>query len=300
MQGIKNRNLGMDHYFKWKQRKQVRPHLISSLLAPYWDTLAVSMFDRGYHWYSVHRTIGIAKSFAEYAEAQGILDASKLTDELVEQYLKTRIRRYSRSCLCRLMTFLDERGALRVAQLASPDPLSPAILEEYLHFLRDHRGICALQVKRHRLHVLTFLDSLGATDTSTIVERLDASAICRFIVKRADRLTGSQRKVMCAAVRMFLRFLHFRGYMSRDLSSSVPVIPSFRLDRVPHVIDADDIKKIIEAVDRSTPMGRRDYALLLVLATYGIRSSQICAIRLDDIDWRRETILIRGAKRGTR
>jgi integrase/recombinase XerD len=84
----------------------------------------------------------------------------------------------------------------------------------------------------------------------------------------------------------------------RDLASSVPVIPSFRLAGLPQALAKEDIEKILGAVDRSTPVGRRDYSMLLILATYGIRGGQLCALKLEDIGWRRETLRVRAAKGG--
>ncbi len=86
--------------------------------------------------------------------------------------------------------------------------------------------------------------------------------------------------------------------MERDLSAVVPVIPTFKLDRLPPVIQPEAIDKILGAVDRSTVVGRRDYAMLLVLATYGLRAGQLCDLRLEDFDWRQETLRIRGVKGG--
>jgi integrase len=103
---------------------------------------------------------------------------------------------------------------------------------------------------------------------------------------------------MCAAIRMFLRFLFLRGYTSLDLAFAVPVIPTFKLERLPTAISTDAIVRILAAVDRSTPVGRRDYAMLLLLATYGLRAGQLCALRLDDIDWRQQLLRIPGAKGG--
>jgi integrase len=103
---------------------------------------------------------------------------------------------------------------------------------------------------------------------------------------------------MCAAIRTFLRFTYLRGYTIHALVSAVPVIPSFRLERLPTAISTDAIERLLAAVDRSTPLGRRDYAMLLVLAVYGVRACQLSALRLDDIDWRRELLRVPGAKGG--
>ena len=102
--------------------------------------------------------------------------------------------------------------------------------------------------------------------------------------------------IRSAAIRTFLRFLYMRGYTPLDLVCAVPVIPSFKLERLPTTISIADIQSILGAVDRTTAMGRRDYAMLLLLATYGLRAGQLRALRLEDIDWRAQVLRIPGAK----
>jgi len=151
-------------------------------------------------------------------------------------------------------------------------------------------------VRKVGTHVLAFLDTLESVGDPA--SHLDASGIFRFITACAPAMGRAQRKAMCAALRSFLRFLHQHGVVSRDLSTAVPVIPTFKLDSIPPVIALANIETLLSVVDRSTQLGRRDYAMLLVLATYGLRAGQLCGLRLDDIDWRHETIRIRGAKGG--
>lgn len=288
---------GFQGYLNWKHRTRIRCHLARSILAPYWDELASAIFWQGYTWYTVQRTIAIARAFAAYAEAQGVGDAGELTGDLAENYLEERQLREGRRCLGFLISFLRERGVLP-ATLAPPEAPEHELLDEYVRFLREHRGIGVGRIKEHRRQIRAFLGSLGPSAALSTIKTLDAPAVFRFVTHRASALTRSQRKSMCASLRSFLRFLCLRGYVQRDLSSTVPVIPSFKLDRVPHALSREDISRILDAVDRSTRVGRRDYAILLVLATYGIRNRQLCGLRLDDVDWQRETLRVRAAKGG--
>jgi len=283
-------------YVEWKKRPTIGPGLITGLLAPYWDDFVAAMFEQGYSWYSVRRTIEIAKPFAAYAERRGIRRVADLTDEMVDDYLKHRKLREGLKCLRLLLRFLRAKGI--VNRIIPPKPPAPLLLEEYRGFLRAHRGISEHTIKAHSAQVQPFLETLGEHADPAGIKDLAASEVSRFVEKRAAVLTSSGRKRMCAALRGFLRFLLLRGYLRRDLGSSVPVIPSFKLAGLPQTLAKEDIKKIIGAVDRSTPLGRRDYAMLLVLATYGIRGGQLCALKLDDIAWRRETLRVRAAKGG--
>lgn len=286
------------NYSEWQQRPTIRPGLVEGLLAPCWDDFAATMFERGYSWYTVRRTIEVAKPFAAFAEGRGIRKIADLTDEMVDNYLKHRKLREGRKCLHLLMGFLGEKGILN--PIIAPKPPSPLLIEEYRQFLRGHRGVSEKTIQAHCSHVQSFLATLAehAEPAPAVIKNLAAPAVSRFIEDRAAVLTPSDRKRLCAAIRGFLRFLLLRGYLLRDLMSSVPVIPSFRLASLPQALAKEDIEKILGAVDRSTPVGRRDYAMFMILATYGIRGGQLCALRLEDIEWRRETLRIRAAKGG--
>lgn len=292
------RTTGVDGYFL---RNGFRTRLRACLLAPHWAHLIEAMRGRGYSRHVIYTTIHHALWFTEFAAARGIDDVGGLTHELVARYHDTRpqhprMAAESRRCLWRVMVWLQEQGVFP-AERVSPAPASSALLGEYLRFLADHRGIGVRRIDRHRVHVRAFLESLGPAATFPFAG-LDAGAISRFVTARAAALGRSERKSMCAALRTFLRFLRLRGDLTQDLVTAVPVIPSFKLDRLPRGIAWEDVQKILTIIDRSTPMGRRDYALLLVLATYGIRSGQLCALRLDDLDWRHDTLRVRAAKGG--
>jgi site-specific recombinase XerD len=195
------------------------------------------------------------------------------------------------------MAFLRAHGVVPSEQAVADAHTSP-ILSEYLEFLVRHRGTGAGTAKEHRRHVEAFLAELGADESPEVVGRLGPGAVSSFVTRRAKALGPAARKSLCASIRCFLQFLLLRGYLSRDLVSGVPVIPTFKLARLPRAASAEDIAKVLGAVDRSTPTGRRDYAILLVLSTYGIRSGQICGLRLEDLDWRRELLRLRAAKGG--
>ena len=249
----------VERYFR---RKRFRCRLRATLLDPYWDGFVETMEQRGYQRYTIYRTVEIVVPFAEYAAAtMGIRDADRLNEEVVERYLMTRCCRESPACLRHMMGYLRDRGVLR-ADPALRGSSGPALVLEYVSFLRDHRGIGDRRATLHGVHVRAFLESLGRVGTSKGIRRLTPAAIYSFVAGRADTLSRSGRKFMCTALRIFLRFLLMRGYVTRDLVSCVPVIPSFKLDRLPRGIAWEDIQRILAVVDRSTAVGRRDYAML--------------------------------------
>lgn len=283
-------------YLSWKKRTRIRRALERSIFAPYWDDLASFLFRKGYAWYTVRRVIEIATPLAAYAAGLGVGDATELTDDVIRSYSEARPRNENRRCLRLVLLFFRDRGLIAEADALSDSESAGGISGEYLAFLRDHRGTGERTARQHREHVEALLSDLGSGNSTLQLRRLTGSDVQRFITRRAGALSRGARKKMCAAIRTFLRFLYVRGYTPLDLVCAVPVIPSFKLERLPTTISIADIQSILGAVDRTTAIGRRDYAMLLLLATYGLRAGQLRALRLEDIDWRAQVLRIPGAK----
>ena len=286
----------VEDYLSWKKRTRIGPALERSIFAPYWDDLASFLFRKGYTWYTVRRVIEIATPLAAYLAGLGVRDATGLTDDIIRSYSEARPRNENRRCLRLLLLFFRDRGLIADADALSDSASVGGISGDYLAFLRDHRGTRERTAKQHREHVEALLSDLGNGNPTHQLRCLTGADIQRFITRRAEALSRGSRKTMCAAIRTFLRFLYVRGYTSLDLVSAVPVIPSFKLERLPPTISTAAIQRILGAVDRSTAIGRRDYAMLLLLATYGLRAGQLCALRLEDVDWRAQLLRIPGAK----
>jgi integrase/recombinase XerD len=136
-------------------------------------------------------------------------------------------------------------------------------------------------------------------------DRLTGEALCgltlidvdAFVKDRASTLQRRTLNGLATNIRSFLRWLHMTGQTARDLSCAV-ITPSLHaFEGIPSALRAQEVKKAL-AVTRQdrTPKGIRDYAILVLLSTYGVRAGEITALRLDDIDWRKETIRIRHSK----
>jgi len=95
-------------------------------------------------------------------------------------------------------------------------------------------------------------------------------------------------------VRSFLRFLHVRGEIRHDLTAAIPTVRRWSQPGVPKKLTSEEVNRVLAAPDRSTATGRRDYAILLLLAKLGLRSSEVLSLELGDIRWRTGEVLIRG------
>jgi site-specific recombinase XerD len=99
---------------------------------------------------------------------------------------------------------------------------------------------------------------------------------------------------MTSALRSFFRYTRYRGEVALDLAAAVPVVPNWSMSSIPRAISADQVHRLLVSIDRRTATGRRDYAILLLLARLGLRSSEVAFLELDDIDWNTGTLNVRG------
>jgi hypothetical protein len=109
--------------------------------------------------------------------------------------------------------------------------------------------------------------------------------ITTFVRSQATELGSVQAKHMVTALRGFFRYLRHRGEIDTDLAGCVPRAPDYSFSTVPKFLPAGSVEKILRRTDRSTPRGRRDYAILMLLARLGLRTCEVVRLELEDIDW---------------
>lgn len=190
--------------------------------------------------------------------------------------------------------------------LPDSDPLASAchlhcsnLLTEYLEFLRDCQGLAQATIGIRRNYVAAFLNAgLKHRCAPAELAALHPSIIHDYVISTAPSMSRASRKHLVSSLRSFLRFAHIKGHVARDLVAAVPVIAIFKLERLPRGISWEAVQKLLAAPDRQTPAGRRDYAILLMLATYGVRIGQVTHMKLRDIDWHNGLIYFQASKGG--
>jgi integrase/recombinase XerD len=105
-------------------------------------------------------------------------------------------------------------------------------------------------------------------------------------------------RVLCSHLRVFTSYLHRQGLIARDLSRAIEAPTSYRLEGIPRSISWGEVQRVLESLDRRDAVGKRDYAILLLLITYGLRAREVAGLTLDDIDWKRERLNVPERKCG--
>ena len=116
----------------------------------------------------------------------------------------------------------------------------------------------------------------------------------RFILRHSQRLSRSRTKLLATVLRSFLRHLYQREDVAVDLATAVLPVMNWRLAGLPKALAREQVELLLESCERKTSIGRRDYAILLLLARLGLRANEVAVMTLDDLDWNKGVVIISG------
>jgi len=219
---------------------------------------------------------------------------------LVERYLRHRAGRQTiqpgdRAALKRWLSVLREEGVIAPA---APPALTPhdRIFKEFDAYLRTERGLAPKSIVRHLPVIRRFLHEVCPAGDDDLGKISQEDVIC-YIERHAQDWSPTTGKAMCGSLRAFLRYLHHRGLNQRALAGCVPSMRRWKLATLPTYLAVAEVQKALDGCDRATVMGRRDYAILMMLAKLGLRANEVATLTLDDIDWRAGEMLVRAKGR---
>ena len=170
-------------------------------------------------------------------------------------------------------------------------------LPGFFEYLLCERGLRRTSLRGYGCYLRSFEGYLGRVGVQQLVE-LSPGLISMFVAERSAGLATASVGLLCGALREFLRYAHRQGVLASDLGKTVDRPRTYRLSDIPRSITPAEVSQVLACVERSSTRGKRDYAALLLLGTYGLRSREIAALTLDHIDWRRERLSVPGRKGG--
>ena len=226
------------------------------------------------------------------------LQPSELTSPVVERFLGARRRagyrrwRSARS-LRPLLAYLGEVAGVPAWRPNVAEGPVDRLLDSYGRYLRVERRLAPSTVRSHEDVARRFLSRHAVGDRLDL-DGLTAAEVTAFVLAQARLRSVGSMKALLSPLRSLLRFLFVAGMTPRDLTAAVPGIANPRLGALPKALDAATVAALLVGCDRGTAVGRRDFAILTVLARLGLRAGEVAALRLDDIDWRAGELLVRG------
>lgn len=267
-------------------------------LVAYIAAFAKSVRDQGYSLRSIKRQVHLAACFSRWLKQRRIAERSVCADHVV-QYMRYRARHMpilggDHAALTRVIEFLRREGVIP-AERRSTCKLSAVerCIQAYERYLREARALATATIVHYIPFIRTFLtDRFGKGPVA--LSRLTAGDVVHFVQRQAPRLHRKVAKTMTTALRSFLRYARYRGDLTLDLAAAVPIVPNWSMTEIPRAIAPDQVRQLLTSIDRHTAMGRRDYAILLLLARLGLRTGEVTSLELGDIDWNAGKLTVRG------
>jgi integrase/recombinase XerD len=258
-------------------------------LAPHLAAFARAVGDQGYSLEPLRRQVRIAACFSRWLK-QGGIELRGICSDHAAAYLRYRARhrrpgRGDAAALRHLIDFLRREGVIPTEKI-SVQRLTPIehCVQAYEQCLSEVRALARGTIVNYVLFIRDFLkDRFG--EGRVTLSRLCAGDVVGFVRRQAPRLHLGRAKLMTIALRSFLQYLRYRGEITLDLAAAVPGVPNWSMTSIPRAIAADQVTQLLASIDRGTATGRRDYAILLLLARLGLRSCEVAFLELDDIDW---------------
>ncbi len=253
--------------------------------------------DEGYALYSRRRRVLLAASFSRWL-GQEKVRPSRVTSGHVVRYLLSRARHFKicrgdAAALRQFIDFLRRQGALPVER-TQKHQLSPVeqVVQEFRRYLLDDRALAPSTAVNYAPFVRGFLASRFGRGPVKL-SQLCADDVVRFVQRLVRRLHLKRAKLLTAALRSFLRYLRYRGEILHDLAGAVPTVANWSMTSIPRAIPPDLVRRLLDSINRHTALGRRDYAILLLLARLGLRGGEVARIELEDIDWKAGSVSVR-------
>ena len=268
--------------------------VVSGPLAPYaagfWSWLA----SRAYSGSAAADRLYQFDQLSRWLAREG-LDVGELTGEQAERFaLERRATVASAQSVALPLEYLRQRGAVPAPVPACPAGPVEELLADYARYLSVERGLCEhtvldAYVPAARLF-LSDLDCSAGLDLA----QLTAGDVSSFLARECPRRSVSGARDLVCALRSWLRYLHLAGLVTTPLVWAVPSVADLRDRTLPRGLEPAAVRRLLASCDRRRLIGRRDYAILLLLARLGLRAGEVAAITLDDIDWRAGLLLVHG------
>jgi integrase/recombinase XerD len=271
------------HFFPYGfQRYQSLP-VLSSLM----DSYAAWLHDQHYTWRSGRYELRMAAHVCQYLKRRSVRRIEDLTAEHLQACHRLFRHKFPTEAgsVQVLQRFLSEHGYVQAA--AAPEPSRTDIyLQAFRDHLRDARGYVPATIQQHLTLATEFLAWLNFENSPERLSSLSPEAVDRFLQKLGQRMGRVALQKPIGELRNFLRFLAARGVVAPGLDAQIDTPRIYRQEQLPRALPWPTVQAFLRSINRNLAIGKRDYAIFTLMATYGLRSCDVVALTLDDIHWR--------------
>ena len=277
---------------------RVRPCTVPGPLAPWAAGFEGWLVGRGFSRWTVRQRLCLFAVLSGWLEREG-LGAEDLDEARAELFVAARRRAGLKSwvsprCVSLPLVYLREVGAVPPPGAVVADGLGEVLLGGYREYLLVELGLARSTIVRYECIARVFLEH---RPVGLELERLTAADVSTFLARECPRLSIAGARGLVSRLRPLLRYLHVAGLIGSPLVWAVPGVADLRDRSLPRGLEPEVVAGLLASCGRRRTVGRRDYAILWLLVRLGLRAGEVGAIELEDVDWRRGELLVRG-KRG--
>lgn len=274
-------------------RRALRGQAGLHVLGPHIDPFAAHLGVMGYAPLTLREKVRYVRQFSRWMELKRVrfkaLDEA-LIDKALEHDARTGDRRRT---LLQFLEHLREKGVASPAATRGDGPPAARLEQRYAHYLDEERGLAEVTIVNYRSLLRPLLtEQFG--DGPIRLTHLSPRDVTDFLLRHLKTMSPKRGQLLGCALRSFLRFLFLELKTKVDLSLAVPTVRQFRKAAVPQYLVAEDVERIIAVCDLGTAVGRRNRAVLLLLARLGLRAGEVVRLELGDVHWRTGELLVRG------
>jgi len=296
------------------ERYYVRPETVdrirSSWIYDSVDRYVRWLTEQKYNSRSVFRRIPLVVSFGDFARAHGA-ESLDVLPRYIEPFIDARVAERGRGrksahwrkrvsqgirnpiqqMLHLIIPGFDGRGPRKVE-----NPFE-GLAPHFFVYLRQERGLRESSIRHHSHYLHQFASYLQSIEFQDL-RQLSPPVLSGFFSEFGQHRGRGTVRGACSVLRGFVRYLYRENILAKDFSSVIEHPLTYRLSNVPRSITWDEVRRMLESVDKRTPLGKRDHAILLLLVSYGLRARVVAALTLDDMDWRNERLRVPERKAG--
>jgi integrase/recombinase XerD len=267
-------------------------------LEPYARGLGRKLAEQGYSRESAARHLRLMGQLSSWLSARG-LDAGALTWSRAEEFVSERRAagcgaRVSLSAMGPLLDHLRGAGAVCLTPVPAAAP-ADQLLAAYGGYLAGERALAERSIgdyARVARQFLAWWSRRGGGELA--LAQLTAGDVTAFVLEEHGRGSAASARRVVTGLRSLLRYLHVEGHIAGQLAPAVLAVPGWRGSTPQRGLAAGEVARLLASFDRRTALGRRDYAMVMVMARLGLRAGEVAAIELDDIDWRAGELTVAG------
>ena len=261
------------------------------------DAFVKHLSNEGYAVWTIKYSMRLLADLSTWMQQQQVV-ITDLAEQPVDTFFQQRYQtlrphRDDRAILVKLLTYLRTTGIIVEPIKVVNNPAIDNMLQEFRQYLIDQRNLAPITIQTYLGTVEHFLMHCYAAKPLEL-ETLNVPEGTTFMLQQARHYSAGHTQLIASGLRNFFRFLLQQGVTKTNFAQCVLTPARRQLSTLPKFMKADDVERLLQSVDQETPTGRRNFAMLQLLARLGLRSGEVASLTLDEINWDKGTITIGG------